>query len=77
MIADTNLVNAARTVRERLDRPGWPGAAIGIVRGTDIVLRETFGLASVELDVPPETEARAKDRGVIQIRRANVFALTE
>ncbi|MCC6205943.1 MAG: sulfate/molybdate ABC transporter ATP-binding protein [Hyphomicrobiales bacterium] len=31
----------------------------------------------VELDVPPETEARAKDRGVIQIRRANVFALTE
>lgn len=49
MTADSKLVNAARTVRERLDRPGWPGAAIAIVRGTDIVLREAFGLASVEL----------------------------
>lgn len=57
MIADTDLVNAARTVRERLDRPGWPGAAIGIVRGTDIVLRDAFGRASVELGIPlaPQT----------------------
>jgi len=52
MIADTNLVNAARTVRERLDRPGWPGAAFAIMRGTDIVLRDAFGLASVELGTP-------------------------
>jgi sulfate transport system ATP-binding protein len=30
---------------------------------------------SVEIDVPPDTKVRAEDRGVIEIKRANVFSL--
>lgn len=34
------------------DRPGSPGVTIGIVRGRELVLHESAGLASVELGVP-------------------------
>jgi D-aminopeptidase len=54
---DGALIESVETVVSRLDRPGLPGASIGIVRGTRTVWRGAFGLASVELGVPltPET----------------------
>ncbi|MCM0018990.1 MAG: serine hydrolase [Tagaea sp.] len=54
---DCALAKAADAVVARLERPGAPGAAIGIVRGTRTVWRGAFGLASLELGVKlaPET----------------------
>lgn len=39
------------------------------------LLAETEDGTSIELDVPPETSVNPRDRGVVQIRRANIFAL--
>jgi sulfate transport system ATP-binding protein len=53
----------AATVTRVIDRPD----------GRRLLARLDDG-TSLELDVPPETVVRAQDRGVVQIRRANVFA---
>jgi D-aminopeptidase len=54
---DLALTKAAEAVATRLERPGAPGAAIGIVRGRRSVWRGAFGLASLEMGakLAPET----------------------
>lgn len=51
MIDDRELTRRIEAIVARLDRPGLPGAAIGVVRGGRTLWRAGFGLASVELDV--------------------------
>ena len=49
-------VSAIRAAARRLlapwDRPGSPGATLGLVRDGELVLQDSAGLASIELGVP-------------------------
>ena len=48
----TDIQAAARRLLAPWDRPGSPGATLGLVRDGTLVLQESAGLASLELDVP-------------------------
>ncbi len=57
MIDDLELTRRIATIVARLDKPGMPGAALGVVRNGRTLWRAGLGLASVEFGVPvtPET----------------------
>ena len=57
MVDDRELARRIEAIVARLDRPGMPGAAVGVVRSGKTIHRGGFGLASVELGVPisPQT----------------------
>jgi CubicO group peptidase (beta-lactamase class C family) len=57
MLDDLALRRQARRLLAPWELPGSPGATLGLVRDGALVLHESVGLASLELDVPigPET----------------------
>ncbi len=46
------LQRIARRLLAPFDRPGAPGVTLGLVLGDELVVQESAGLASIELDVP-------------------------